>query len=157
MITRIFVTLCLAMMASVPLHADELRHLSIKISLGIRDTKALSFTNLTYPLAFRIENTGKTVIKGDQIPGLFFKGVIHILPKDGQEQHDNFQKMWRTRIYELKPGATFESPDYADLLTFFPSAKDGVYDVWWTFGDMKSNVLHFSVTKRKVFSNDPES
>ena len=154
MITRIFVTLCLAMMASVPLHADDL---SIKISLGIRDTKVLSFTNLTYPLAFRIENTGKTVITADQIPGLFFKGIIHILPKNGQEQHDNFQKKWRTMIRDLQPGATFESPVYADLLTFFPSAKDGVYEVWWTFGDMKSNVLHFTVTKGKVFSNDPET
>ena len=154
MITRIFVTLCLAMMASAPLHADDL---SIKISLGIRNTKVLSFTNLTYPLAFRIENTGKTVIKGNQIPDLFFKGVIHILPKDGQEQHDNFEKMWRTMVYDLQPGATFESPVVGDILTFFPSAKDGVYDVWWTFGDMKSNVLHFTVTKGKVFSNEPET
>ena len=154
MITRIFITLCLAMMASVPLHADDL---SIKISLGIRDTKVLSFTNLTYPLAFRIEDTGKAVIKADQIPGLFFKGVIHVLPKDGKEQQADVQKAWRTMIRDLQPGATFESPVYADLLTFFPSAKDGVYVVWWTLGDCKSNVLHFTVTKGKVFSSDPET
>jgi len=154
MITRIFVTLCSAMMASAPLHANDL---SIKISLGIRDTKVLLSTNLTYPLAFQIENTGNTVIKADQIPSLFFKGIIHILPKDGQEQHDKFQNGWRTMILDLQPGATFESPVYADLLTFFPSAKDGVYDVWWTFGDMKSNVLHFTVIKGKVFSNAPET
>ena len=142
------------MVASVPLHADDL---SIKISLGIRDIKALSLTNLTYPLAFRIENTGKAVIKADQIPFLFFKGVIHVLPKDGKEQQADVQKAWRTIVFDLNSGAIFESPVYADLLTFFPSAKDGVYDVWWTLGDFKSNVLHFTVTKGKVFSNDPET
>ena len=104
MINRIFMTFCLAAMTSAPLHGDEL---SIKISLGIRDSKLVTTTNVAYPLAFRIENIGKAVVKEDQIPGLFLKGVIHILPKDGKEQHTEFQKMWRTRVYDLQPGATF--------------------------------------------------
>src|SRR5947207_8190792 len=79
MINRIFMTFCLAAMTSASLHGDEL---SIKISLGIRDSKLVTTTNVAYPLAFRIENIGKAVVKEDQIPGLFLKGVIHILPKD---------------------------------------------------------------------------
>ncbi len=142
------------MMASVPLHADES---SIKISLGIRDSKILAHTNLTYPLAFRIQNTGTTVINEDKIPILFFTGVIHILPKDGQEEQAAFQKVWRTTVRDLQPGTTFESPVYGDLVSFFPWAKDGVYQVWWTLGVFKSNVLRFTVTNGKVVSNDPET
>ncbi len=141
-------------MTSASLHGDEL---SIKISLGIRDSKLVTTTNVAYPLAFRIENIGKAVVKEDQIPGLFLKGVIHILPKDGKEQHTEFQKMWRTRVYDLQPGATFESPVVGDIFTFFPSTKDGDYWVWWTLGYFKSNVLSFTVTNGKVLRNDPKA
>ena len=132
-------------MASVSLHADEP---SVKISLGIRDTKLLMITNVTYPLAFRIENTGRTVIKGGDIPDLFRKGIIHILPKDGQElkQMVDVFGLWFSAVYDLQSGATFEHPVVGNLLTFSPSIKDGAYQVWWTLDDFKSNVLHFTVT-----------
>jgi hypothetical protein len=149
-----FFTFCLAAITSASLHAEEL---SIKITLGIRDTNRVATTNVAYPLAFRIDNTGKAVVKGDQIPDLFFKGVIHLLPKDGKEQQTDFPKFWRTRIYDLQPGATSESPVVADILTFFPLAKDGVYQVWWTVGDLKSNVLRFTVAKGKAFRNDSKA
>ena len=141
-------------MASASLQAGEL---SIKIGLAIRDVKLLRITNVAYPLAFRIENTGKPVIKEDQIPGLFFSGVIHLLPKDGKEQQTNFQRTWASRIYDLKPGAAFESPVVGDILTFFPSINNGDYQVWWTLGDLKSHVLRFTVTNGRVLRNDPKA
>jgi hypothetical protein len=147
MIKRIFIALSLVAMVSASLRADEL---SIKISLGIRDSKLLGIKDVAYPLAFRIENTGKTVIKGEKIPELFFESIVHVLAKDRKEQQADVEKIWNTMIYDLKPGATFESPIVGDLLTFFPSAKDGDYQVWWTLGDLKSNVLHFTVAGGKV-------
>ena len=142
-------------MAAVSLHAGD----TINISLGIRDTKLLTITNVAYPLAFRIENIGRTVIKGGDIPDLFRKGIIHILPKDGQElkQRDDVFGDWFSAVYDLQPGATFEHPVVGNLLTLSTSMKDGAYQVWWTLDDFKSNVLHFTVTKGKVFSNDPET
>ena len=147
MLKRLFVSLCLLMMACAALHADEP---SIKISLGIRDTKLLTITNVAYPLAFRIENEGKTAIAKGQISGLFFKGIVHVLPKHGKEQRREFSQFWVSFVHDIQPGATFEHPVVGNLLTFFPSTKDGVYRVWWTLGDLKSNVLHFTVTKGKL-------
>jgi len=148
MIKRLVILLCLLTVASAALHADEA---SIKISLGIRDAKLLSVTNVPpYPLAFRIENVGKTVIDKHQIPVLFFKGRIHVLPKDGKEQQKDLGKFWMSFVHDLQPGATFDHPVVGSLLTFFHSLKDGVYQVWWTLDDFKSNVLHFTVTDGKL-------
>jgi hypothetical protein len=151
MIKHIFIAFCLAIIAGASLHAGEP---SIKIKLGIRESKFGALTNVAYPLAFRIENTGKEAIKEHQIPVLFFKGVIHVLPKDGKEQQTDVQKTWRTMVHDLQPGATFESPVVGNILTFFPSAKDGDYQVWWTLQDFKSNVLRFTVTNGKVVRNE---
>jgi hypothetical protein len=151
MIKHIFIPFSFAVMACASLHAGEL---SVKIKLGIRESKLAAITNVPYALAFQIENTGKAVIKQDQIPVLFFKGVIHALRKDGKEQQTEVQKAWRTRVYDLEPGATFESPVVANILTFFPSAKDGDYGVWWTSEDFKSNILHFTVSSGKVIKKE---
>jgi len=151
MIKRLFISLCLVTMASVSLRADEP---SVKISLGIRDTKLLMITNVAYPLAFRIENAGKTAIKGDHIAGIFAKGTIHILPNDGQEQRSPIGEEWMLGYglvpNDLQPGETSECSVTGDVLTFFPSTNDGVYQVWWTLGDSKSNVLHFTVADGKL-------
>jgi hypothetical protein len=128
---------------------------SIKISLGIREIKLPGVTNLAFPLAFRIENAGQATITREQIPAAFFKGILHVSPKDGNEQRTSFQKMWRTMSFDLQPGATFESPVVGNLLSFFPSLEDGFYKVWWTLGDSKSNDLSFSVAKGKVVKHDP--
>ena len=147
MIKRLFIVLWLITTALASLHAADL---SIKISLGVRDAKLLTITNVAYPLAFRIENVGKTVIDKHQIPDLFFKGIIHVLPKDGKEQQTDLGKFWWSVVYDLQPRATFEHPVVGSLLTFFPSMKDGVYQVWWTLDDFKSNILHFTVTDGKL-------
>jgi hypothetical protein len=143
---------CLLAMAALSVHADEP---TVKVSLGIRDAKFLAITNVAYPLAFRIENTGKTVIRGGDIAGIFTKGVIHILPKDGNEQQYDLKKDSESLGYglvpnDLQPGKTSECKLVGDLVTFFPSAKDGDYQVWWTLGGSKSGVLLFTVTKGKV-------
>src|ERR1035438_7678620 len=91
---------CLLAMASLSVHADEP---TVKVSLGIRDAKFLAITNVAYPLAFRIENTGKTVIRGGDIAGIFTKGVIHILPKDGNEQQHDLKKDSWSLGYGLVP------------------------------------------------------
>jgi len=148
-------TLCafLLAMASVSLHADEP---SVKISLGIRNSKLLMITNVTYPLSFRIENTGKTAIKGAHLAAIFAKGTIHLLPKGG-EQHRPIGEEWMLGYglvpIDLQPGVTTDCSAIGDVVTFFPSAKDGDYQVWWTLGDMKSNVSHFIVTNGKVLVN----
>ena len=139
-------------MTACSLHAEGP---SIKITLAIRDTRLLSFTNLSNPLAFRIQNTGQTIIKADAIPAFFFKGIIHIQTEAGPEQYTNFQKIWRTMVRDLPPGETFESPVYADLLTYFPTANDGVYQVWWTLDELKSNTLRFTVTNGKLSADTP--
>ena len=138
-------------MASMPLHAAEP---SIKISLGIRDTKLLRITNVTYPLSFRIENTGKTAISGGHLASIFAKGTIHLLPNGGQEQHCPIGEEWMLGYglvpKDLQPGETTDCSATGDVVAFFPSAKDGDYQVWWTLGDMKSNVSRFTVTSGKV-------
>jgi len=156
MIKRLFITLCLATMASVSLYADEA---SVKISLGIRDTTHWTgaTTNVAYPLGFRIENARKTAIKGGDIAGIYAKGTIHILPNDGQEQHCPVGELWALQYglvpNDLQPGETSECKTVGNLVTFFPSAKDGDYQVWWTLGDSKSNVLKFTVTNGKLSGN----
>jgi hypothetical protein len=151
MIKHLFISLCLVTMSSMSLHADEP---SVKIGLGIRDTKLLMITNVTYPLAFRIENSGKTAIRGGQLAGIFAKGTIHILPSDGQEQHCPIGEEWILGYglvpNDLQPGQTTECSATGDVRTFFPSAKDGDYQVWWTLGDLKSNTSHFTMTSGKV-------
>jgi hypothetical protein len=154
MIKHLFMASWFAVIASAWLYAGEL---SIKIKLGIRESKFGAFTSVAYPLAFQIENTGKGVIKEDQIPALFFKGILHVLPKDGKEQQKDVQKMWRTMVHDLQPGETFESPVVGNLLSFFPSLSDGIYEVWWTHGQLKSNVLSFTVTNGKLSRNDPKA
>ena len=54
-------------------------------------------------------------------------------------------------VYDLQPGKVFESPDYANLLDFFPGLKAGEYRVWWTRRKLKSNILQFTVTKGKLW------
>jgi len=152
MIKRLIITLCLVTMSFVSLHAEEP---SIKISLGIRDTTHwTTHTNVAYPLGFRIKNTGKTAIKGGDIAGIFAKGTIHILSSDGQEQHCIIEDEWALRYglvpNDLQPGETSECKVTGNLVTFFPSAKDGDYQIWWTLGDSKSNVLPFTITSKKV-------
>jgi hypothetical protein len=138
-------------MTCAPLYAEDL---SIKISLGIRDNDKLFEEGekgiAKYPLAFRIENTSKMLIDKHTIPNLFFQGTIHVLTKEGKEEKTKFQTMWRTTIYDLQPGATFESPVYGDLLAFFASLKDGDYQVWWTLRELTSNTLRVTVTNGKV-------
>lgn len=152
MIKRLFITLCLLTIVSLSVYADEP---SVKISLGIRDTSRwTTHTNVAYPLGFRIENTAKTAIKGDDIAGIFAKGIIHILPNDGQEQHHPIADEWNLKYgfvpNDLQPGETSECKLVLNIITSFPSAKDGDYQVWWTLGDSKSNVLPFTVTNGKV-------
>ena len=130
-----------ASLSSAVLHADDM---SIKISLGIRDdAKELIITN--YPLAFRIENVGKTVIDKHLIPDLFRKGIIHVLPKDGKEMQKVISIFWFSTVVDVKPGETFEHPVVGNFLTFFPSLDDAEYQVWWTLDDFKSNVLSFTL------------
>ncbi len=151
MIKHLFISFCLLTMASMSLYADEP---SVKISLGIRDAKYLQITNVALPLAFRIENTGKTAIKSDHIADIFAKGRVHILPSDGKEQHNVIGSRWVLAYglvpNDLQPGETSECSIDGDVFTFFPSTKDGVYEVWWTLGDSKSNILHFTVVGRKL-------
>lgn len=155
-IKRLFITLYLMMMASVSLHAGEP---SIEISLGVRDTAYwTSHTNMAYPLAFRFKNTGKTSIKGDDIAGIFEKGIIHLLGEDGNEQHYDLKEDSLSLEYglvpnDLQPGEISECKLVGDLVTFFPSAKDGDYQVWWTLKDSKSNILCFTAANEKVLAD----
>src|ERR1017187_5049494 len=107
MIKQLFISLCLLTMVSVALHADEP---SIKISLGIRDTKLLTITNVAYPLAFRIKNTGKTAISGGSIRGIYHNAVVHLLPKSGNEQHFDFDvdQGYGLVPNDLQPGESYE-------------------------------------------------
>jgi hypothetical protein len=124
---------------------------TVEISLGIRDISYPGMTNkLEYPLGFRIKNTGTFKIKAGDETLLFFRGTVHIQPKDGPEKQVMFQHIWRTHIADVPPGETVESPSYGDLLTYFPAAKDGDYEVWWTLDALKSNVLKFNVTGGKI-------
>ncbi len=142
--------MCLLIASATHSLADDF---SVKLTLGIRDnTYVAAKDRVEYPLAFRAENTGKKTIKEDQIPRLFFKGTIHVLSEDGREHQASVQGAWRTATIDLPPGQTSESPVYADLLAFFPSLKDGEYQVWWTREEAKSNVLHFAVTRGKLRS-----
>ena len=135
----------------VSVRADEP---TLRISLGIRDTKLLTITNVSYPLAFRIENIGKTAIKGGSIRDIYKDAVVHLLPKDGREQKyefksDGFQG-YGLVPNDLQPGETYEHGYVGSIRTFFPSIGEGDYRVWWTLGDSKSNVLHFIVTNGKL-------
>jgi hypothetical protein len=155
MIKRIFVTLCLLTLASASVHAEES---SIKISLGIRNTQFFrpqEITNTPYPLAFRIENTGKKVVGIGQARDLFFNGFIHVLSKDGKTGSADCMRFRWEESYgiippDLKPGDIFENKIIVNLLDFFPFMRDGDYRVWWTIGGLKSNVLHFTVTDGKL-------
>lgn len=154
MIKRLFITLCLVMMASVSVHADEP---TVKVSLGIRDARLWTgrTTNVVCPLALRFENTGKTAIKGGDIAGIFEQGIIHLLAKDGKEQQYDLKKQSLSLgngfvPNDLQPGETSECKLVGNIITFFPSAKDDDYRVWWTLGDSKSNVLPFTVTNGNV-------
>src|ERR1043166_4498878 len=131
MIKRLFITLCLATIASVSVHADEP---TINASLGFRDTKLWSgrSTNVVYPLAFRFENTGKAAIKGGDIASIFEQGIIHLLAKDGKEQQYDLKQQSISLRYGLVPndlqrGETAECKLVGSIITFFPSAIDGDY------------------------------
>ena len=50
----------------------------------------------------------------------------------------------------MPPGEVYEDTWYGDIINYFPSATNGVYDVWWTSGDLKSNPLRFTVTNGKI-------
>jgi hypothetical protein len=155
MIKRIFITLYLLTLVCVSVRADEP---SIKISLGIRDTKFFTreeITNTPYPLAFRIQNTGETVISIGQARDLFFSGYIHVKSEDGKQEDASFKRFDWIESYglvppDLKPGDTFENAVIVNLLTFFPFIKDGDYQVFWSLGRVKSDDLHFRVTDGKV-------
>lgn len=135
---------------AIQLYESRSSRVHLKISLGVRDAKLLNITSTSWPLAFRIENTGKYPIKADVIPDLFFKGFIHVLSEDGKEQQHDIQRFWFTAVNDVQPGGMVEHPVVGDLLTFFPSMKDGVYQAWWTLADSKSNVLRFAVKNGKV-------
>lgn len=155
MIKHLLISLGCVTLTALSLHATEP---SVKISLGIRDTKLLMITNVTWPLAFRIENSGPTAIRGGELAGIFAQGTLHILPNDGPEQHCPLGEEWELGYglvpHDLPPGQTAECSVTGDVRTFFPSAKDGEYSVWWTLGDLKSNVSHFAVTAGKVSAPD---
>ena len=159
---RLIVALCLLLVRATVLSADDLpifiEDLPLRISLGIRDsTYVAAAQRVGFPLAFRAENSGTITIPKERVAEIFAEGVIHVLPKNEAEQRTKVQKMWRTMIYDLKPGKTFESPNYGDLLAFFPSLPDGDYQVWWTLDKLKSNVLRFTVTNGKVQLQEPEA
>jgi len=156
--TSLFIlTLCTALVACAPLHAEEP---SINISLGIRDTKFFMpqwITNTPYPLAFRIKNTGKTVLSGGEARNLFLQGYIHVLSKDGKQEDADCKRFEVGERYgfdapDVQPGAEFESGVVVNLLTIFPLIKDDDYQVWWTrwINGLKSNILHFRVTDGKL-------
>jgi hypothetical protein len=155
MIKRIFITICFLTVAVASIHADES---SIKLSLGIRDTKFFTpqtLTNTPYPLAFRIKNTGKTVLTIGQARDIFFNGSIHALSKDGKEGYADCHRFEFIESYglvppDLKPGDTFENKVIVNLLDVFPFMKDGDYQVWWMLGGLKSNLLHFTVNDGKL-------
>jgi len=151
MIKRLFILLWLVTMASVSLHAGEP---SLKISLGIRDAKLLTITNVAFPLAFRIENAGKTAINGGSIRGIYHNAVVNLLAKSGLERHYDFAsdglQGYGLVPNDLQPGQSYVHGYVGNIITLFPSAKDGDYQVWWTLGDLKSNILCFTVTNGKV-------
>jgi len=159
MIKRIFITLCLLTLTSASVRADES---SIKISLGIRNTQYFrpqEITNTPYPLAFRIENTGKKVVSIEQARDLFYSGFIHVLSRDGKKGSADCMRFKWQESYgivppDLKPGDTFENKIIVNLLDFFPFMRDGDYQVWWTIGGLKSNALYFTVTEGKLQSAD---
>jgi hypothetical protein len=137
-------------MTFVSVYADEP---SINITLGIRDNSrfpARDITNVPCPLAFRIQNIGKTVIGIGQARDLFFSGRILVSSQDGKVESAYCKRFKWNESYGLTPndlqsGDTFENKIIVNLLTIFPLIKDGDYHVFWTVGNLKSNALHFKV------------
>ena len=110
--------------------------------------------NVPCPLAFRIQNTGKTVLGIGKARDIFFSGYIHVLSKDGKQEDTSCARFEFSESYglvpdDLQPGDTFENKVIVNLLTEFPLIKDGDYQVWWTVGGLKSalksNILRFKV------------
>ena len=142
-------------LSGVSPYADEQ---STIITLGIRDNsyfKAELITNVPCPLAFRIQNTGKTVLGIDKARDIFLTGYIHVLSKDGKQENASCSRFEWTETYglvphDLQPGDTFENKVVVNLLTFFPLIKDGDYQAWWTVGALKSNILRFKVIDGKL-------
>ena len=77
-------------------------------------------------------------------------GVVHLWPKDGQEEQRPLAQMWNGAIQDLLPGITREYGAYADPVGFFRNFNDGDYRIWWTLGALKSNSLHFIVKDGKA-------
>lgn len=143
-------------LVSLPVRAEEP---AVKISLGIRDVKLLNITNVTCPLSFRIENTGETAINGGRLASIFAKGSVHLLPKGGQEQQCPIGEEWALRYglvpNDLQPGQTTDCSVTGNVMTFFPKVKDGNYEVWWTLGEKKSNILHFMIMNGVLLLSEP--
>ena len=128
-----------------------------EISLGVREDAGPGLPQVDCPLAFRAKNVGTEPVKAEQVTQLFFQGVIHILPTAGEEAQTSFQRSWRTGIHDLAPGATFEAPVYGNLRAFFPTLTDGDYQVWWSLGEQRSNILQFTVTGGAVALRNPKT
>jgi len=125
------------------------------------------------PLAFRAQNVGETNISGRRTKFMFIRGVLHVLPKDGKEQEvrfaDKHHIAWGLVPNDLKKGETYTWGVVANFLDYYPVAKIGLYQdwwkpedfpsdnyqVWWTLGDLQSNVLTFSVTNGKLSKRGP--
>ena len=152
---RIFITLCLLTLAVASVRADDP---SIKISLGIRDSShfsAQAITNVPFPLAFRIQNTGTNVIGIGQARDLFFSGRIFVSSKDAKVESADCKRFEWPESYglvpnDLQPMDTFENKIIVNLMTVFPLIKDGDYEVFWSVGRLKSNSLHFKVINGKL-------
>jgi hypothetical protein len=148
MIARLFITLCLATLALQSIKADEL---SFNINIDIQKYDFQLTSN--YALAFGIQNVGKTSIAGGHLKGMLAKGTVHVLPTGGLEQQRIIAEAWFLQYgivpNDLSSGDTWKDRvASSDLMLFL--AKNGDYQVWWSIGDLKSNVLHFTVTNGTV-------
>ena len=94
---------------------------------------------------------------GGEARDLFLEGCIHVLSKDGKQEDADCNRFEFSERFGLnapdvqpQPDSKFENKVIVNLLTVFPSIKDGDYQVWWTVRDLKSNVLHFRVSDGKL-------
>jgi hypothetical protein len=127
---------------------------SIEISLGLRSVTGIEFRGsreFKYPLAFRVKNVGQTALSGREIPQLLFDAVLHARSADGVDRTNAFRQFWMGFApQDLAPGEMYEDWINGDLLTYFSSVSNGVYEVWWTLRDLKSNSLRFEVAKGEM-------
>jgi hypothetical protein len=135
---------------------------SIEISLGLRSVTGIEFRGsreFKYPLAFRVKNIGQTALRGRDIPQLLFGAVLHARSADGVDRTNAFRQFWMGLVpQDLAPGEMYEDWINGDLLTYFSSVSNGVYEIWWTLRDLKSNSLRFEVAKGEItLASDPSA